>query len=225
MTFKPELRERLLLWCDRHCCLCKKACGVMIEVHHIEHGGPDTEDNAIPLCFECHALVGHYNDGHPRGIKIGSRELKARREQVYEEFTRRLVPPLRYELRAHPDGPPRVLFDITHPGDAPPIKARVEVSTFVDGVSATDTLDPMYRGVIPWSLNPSTVFNGHFQISPKRPADHADLSVGIAVSVEDVYQRVHRLLAVSYVYLWERPFWYLDPMEVKESMKRRGICS
>lgn len=35
MPFDERLRTRVLLWCDRHCCLCKKACGVNIEVDHI----------------------------------------------------------------------------------------------------------------------------------------------------------------------------------------------
>lgn len=40
------------------CCLCR---GVGIEVHHIlpqAEGGPDTEDNAAPLCPSCHETYG-----------------------------------------------------------------------------------------------------------------------------------------------------------------------
>ena len=29
----------------------------------------DDIDNAIPLCFDCHGAVQHYNDEHPRGTK------------------------------------------------------------------------------------------------------------------------------------------------------------
>jgi len=41
------------------CCLCRK-CWVA-DVHHIKpeaEGGPDTEDNAAPLCANCHDLYG-----------------------------------------------------------------------------------------------------------------------------------------------------------------------
>ena len=41
-------------------CICQRS-GVSIEVHHIlpaEHGGPDTEDNAAPLCPTCHEEYG-----------------------------------------------------------------------------------------------------------------------------------------------------------------------
>ncbi len=40
------------------CCLCK---AIGIEVHHIipqDKGGPDTEDNAAPLCPSCHEAYG-----------------------------------------------------------------------------------------------------------------------------------------------------------------------
>jgi hypothetical protein len=37
--------------------------------------------NAIPLCFECHAEVHHYNPEHPKGRRFGSSELKGHRDQ------------------------------------------------------------------------------------------------------------------------------------------------
>ena len=101
MAFDQKLRTAVLLWCDRHCCLCKKACGVNIEVHHIipeASGGSNDIDNALPLCFNCHSEVSRYNTEQPMGTKYKPEELKARREQVYEEFTRHLVPPIHYEI-------------------------------------------------------------------------------------------------------------------------------
>ena len=56
--FSADLREKLLLGATCHCCLCKKACDIFIEVHHLipeKDGGTDDEDNAIPLCFDCHS--------------------------------------------------------------------------------------------------------------------------------------------------------------------------
>lgn len=82
-------------------CLCKKPCGVNIEVHHLvpeNQGGTDDLDNAIPLCFDCHSEVMRYNQEHPRGTKYKQDELRPRREQVYEKFTRHLVPPIGYRI-------------------------------------------------------------------------------------------------------------------------------
>jgi len=44
-------------------------------------GGPDTIDNAIPVCFECHAEIHSYNDKHPRGRKFRPEELRGHKEQ------------------------------------------------------------------------------------------------------------------------------------------------
>jgi hypothetical protein len=50
MTFSPDVMERLLVACHRHCCICHKAAGTKMEVHHIvlkSQGGEDTEENGI----------------------------------------------------------------------------------------------------------------------------------------------------------------------------------
>lgn len=78
MSFNKAEVAKLLVQCQRRCCVCHRFCGVKIELHHIEQkakGGSDSIDNAIPLCFECHAEVNHYNDSHPRGRKFTNEEL------------------------------------------------------------------------------------------------------------------------------------------------------
>ena len=60
MTFPPDVAERLLVACHRRCCICHKFTGTKMEIHHIvprSEGGPDTQGNGIPLCFDCHADV------------------------------------------------------------------------------------------------------------------------------------------------------------------------
>ena len=57
-----------------------------VEVHHIEpeHISHDsTLENAIPLCFDCHADAGHYNPGHPRGSKLTYEELRRHRDRLW----------------------------------------------------------------------------------------------------------------------------------------------
>ena len=57
-----------------------------MEVHHIvpeADGGPDTIDNAIVLCFDCHADAGHYNPRQPRGTKFSPAELRAARDMWF----------------------------------------------------------------------------------------------------------------------------------------------
>lgn len=84
MVFKRSEADQLLVSCHRRCCVCHRFCGVKIELHHIDphgSGGGDAIDNAIPVCFECHAELQLYNDAHPRGRKYHPEELRAHKEQ------------------------------------------------------------------------------------------------------------------------------------------------
>ena len=92
--FSEDIKLKCLLWSSRHCCACDTACGLDIEIAHIDPKGGEDFDNAIPVCYYCHAQIGRYNKEHPRGNKYRIKELKKRREQIYEKYTRHLVPPL-----------------------------------------------------------------------------------------------------------------------------------
>jgi hypothetical protein len=84
MGFDASQVEDLLVKCRRHCCVCRRFKGVLIEVHHIDPsvaGGTDDIGNAIPLCSDCHAMIGHYNNAHPRGRKYRPRELARLRDE------------------------------------------------------------------------------------------------------------------------------------------------
>jgi hypothetical protein len=87
MPFDADVKTRMFIRCARLCCLCYKQCGTNIEAAHIiaeKDGGPSEEENGIPLCFDCHTEVGHYNDKHPKGNKFRPDELKGRRNHVYK---------------------------------------------------------------------------------------------------------------------------------------------
>jgi hypothetical protein len=87
MGFNRVEANKLLVSCHRRCCVCHRFCGIKIELHHIqptEKGGDDSINNAIPLCFECHAEVQLYNDKHPRGRKFRPEELQGHKDQWLE---------------------------------------------------------------------------------------------------------------------------------------------
>ena len=66
--------------------------------------GSNNINNAIPLCFECHAEAHLYNDKHPRGRKYNSNELRRHKEQWLEicnKSTQVVTEPLE-----HADGGP-----------------------------------------------------------------------------------------------------------------------
>jgi hypothetical protein len=219
MPFSPEVRTRALLWCDRHCCLCKKACGINIEVHHLipeSEGGSDDIENAIPLCFDCHSDVQCYNLRHPKGTKYKPDELKTRREQVYEEFTRHLVPPLDYQVTQQlPDGGqrefPEVGFVIAHLGDSLPVEVRVKAEAVLHNQTFVFDEVGYYSGDKLWHMNPRRAFRGHFTFPEEILSDEDRVELRVTVSVIDQYEREHVLLPVAWVYKSESNSWYAEP--------------
>ena len=88
MAFAPNIKEDALVACGRHCCICHKFCGTKIEVHHIRlkgDGGEDIYENAIPLCFDCHADMTSYDHKHPKGTKYSESELRRNRDNWYQK--------------------------------------------------------------------------------------------------------------------------------------------
>ena len=89
MSFPQAVADEVLVKCGRHCALCHKFCGLKIELHHIKQQkdeGPDTADNCIPLCFECHADMRSYDHKHPKGRKYSAAELISHRDDWYKKF-------------------------------------------------------------------------------------------------------------------------------------------
>lgn len=96
MGFPQNVKEEALVLCARHCCLCHLPKGLKMEVHHIKQhseGGTDTLDNAIPLCFECHADMRSYDHDHPKGLKYSRTELIRRRDDWYATVKHRGISP------------------------------------------------------------------------------------------------------------------------------------
>jgi len=87
MPFKQEEVDDLLVSCHRKCCICHRFCGVKIETDHMlpkSKNGTDSIENAIPICFECHAEIHLYNNKHPRGRKYHTKELRKHKKQWLE---------------------------------------------------------------------------------------------------------------------------------------------
>ena len=226
MPHPPEFSEtdkiKMLLWCARHCCLCGKNAGPDIEIAHLDKRSNNI-DNGIPLCYDCHAKIGHYNSQHPRGNKYKSEELKARREQIYEEHTRHLIPPIHFSLnQTKADGQTRhnlpfVGFHLRHFGDALPVQIKVEAKIIVAGeeLGIINDQSGYYTGAVKWNLNPRTFFWGGFnlpqEIVNRLPADQ--LRIEIRVTIIDQFDREHKMLPQCWTWVSNRtpPFWNLEP--------------
>lgn len=222
--FSQEDKEKILLWCDRHCCLCGKPCGLDIEIAHIIPKSSNTAenkeksdiDNAIPLCFNCHAAIGRYRSDHPKGTKYKNTELKTRREQIYEKYTRHLVPPIYYQIYQDINTIfPNSRLLLKHNGDVYPIKILLKLVIFLGGnmIEIPNTPNGLYNGKTWWNLNPQEAFNGWFPMNPIVMKSDEDVEVRINLKIMDIYERIHDLLPVGYVYMRNGNSWFLEPGE------------
>jgi len=84
MCFSEAIRLKVQKQADFTCCWCNNRQN-KVELHHIiprAEQGPDTEENAAPLCGSCHTLYG----GNPELRK----QIKFRRDHWYEICQKRL---------------------------------------------------------------------------------------------------------------------------------------
>jgi hypothetical protein len=218
--FSEEIKIKVLLWSYRHCCLCGKQCGTKIEVHHIvpkSKGGTGDPDNAIPLCFDCHAEVAAYQCEHPTGTKFSKKELKARREQIYEEHTRHLVPPLDYKITQQlPFGNKKRIFPdvgLTVVNLSDYLKARVffRLNVILNNGKSEVIEDDYYNGTKPWHMNPRLIASGHFDIPQWARQRGERLEIRTLCTISDIHEREHELLPVGWVYMWDKNKWYFEP--------------
>src|SRR5204863_4912147 len=93
VPFPLSVRLEALIVCQRHCCLCHQRKHTRLTCHHIvpeADKGPDTFDNCIPLCPDCHAEVMAFNPKHPSGsTPYHPEELRRRRDDWYASIKRR----------------------------------------------------------------------------------------------------------------------------------------
>jgi len=218
--FSEDDKIKCLLWCNRHCSLCGKPCGTNIEIAHIIPKGKNTSsndiDNAIPLCYNCHAEIGRYNKNHPRGNKYRDDELKARRNQIYEEQTRHLVPPIHYSItQALSNGQKRKLpdvgFIISNLGDSLPVKVFVHAQIFLGEQQPTTPAGDHYSKNKTWNLNPRFSISGHFSVPDKAVTSTERLKINVTVNIIDKYGREHELLPLEWVFKRDSNEWYLEP--------------
>jgi hypothetical protein len=207
--FPRTVKIKCLLWSDRHCCLCGKQCGTDIEIAHIDEKGAPELKNAIPLCYDCHAKIGHYRNEHPKGNKYQPDELTSRRDQVYETFTSHLIPPIDYQvvqISKFPD----VSFLFTHLGGPYPARLKVKVEVIL-GNNNVGILPDQYNGNYVWNLNPRHRFRGHINLPKATVESTQRLELDTTITIIDIYQREHVLLPMAHIYDRTGNTWFAEP--------------
>jgi hypothetical protein len=206
-----ENRARALRWCDWQCCLCRTRCGPSIQVVPLDpEGRSDDPDDVIPLCPDCVAKTSE--SGRDRRSVD---ELRARREQVFDECTRHLVPPIAFEItqevrgggtRAFPDSG----FVLRHLGDSLPVKVLVSVTAPEHGEEFR-LESPLYTRLRPWRLNPRVTIDRPLEIPVGFRSPQSPLTLEVAVSILDRLDREHPLLPAGFTYVPHGNYWYAEP--------------
>ncbi len=221
--FSPETKRKVLLWSDRHCCLCGKACGIDIVVHHIDGVDNNDRSNALPICYDCHAKLHHYDDQAPIGTKYKPDELIARRDQIYERHTNHLVPPINIRLvdvhRNRLDKP-SVKTIVRHLSDSNPARVKIIMTVFVGKINEGVIDSPYYNGEILWNMNPRAGVQGNFELKQEWIDSDERLFIEIDHRIIDIYDREHPQLLFCYSYVEEpTETWSYEPTQHSEIAK------
>ena len=177
--------------------------------------------------YKHHAEIGRYNDAHPRGNKYRIKELKMRREQIYEEHTRHLVPPIIFRLAPRKGESrvsilPKVIFIVENHGIHLPTRLRVKVRLFLGSDEVEWKVSPYYSGHITWNLNAGHNFRGNFEV-PKECVDSPkNLRGEVQVTVIDQYDRPHELLPACFTYVRHKNHWFTEPTSWSELKRFRA---
>lgn len=215
--FKEEDKIKILLWSERHCCLCDKPCDTNIIIHHIQQEGTDEElsniDNAIPLCYDCHGRIKSYSLAHRVGTSYRIKEIKARRNQIYDKYTRHLVPVVTFNIAQEVQTFPTVVTLVTHASSSLPVKARVEVKHILAGVDLDIMKDKngYYSGETEWHLNPAVMIHGRFSVPKECQDSKDDLKIEVRLAIIDQYDRPHVMLPQAWTYDRSNGTWFLEP--------------
>lgn len=219
--FDEKDKIKMLLWSERHCCLCDKSCDTNIVIHHIEQEGEGGKlsniENAIPLCYDCHGRIKSYNLGHRVGTSYRIEEIKARRDQIYDKYTRHLVPLVNFNMRqgspTQPSSFPKIFTIISHDSLSLPVKARIEVKFILDNNDLGIMKDTTgyYSGETDWNLNPARKIFGNFTVPQQCIDSQEDLKMEVRVTVIDEYGRPHRKLPEAWTYVRPENYWFMEP--------------
>lgn len=205
---------KILQWCNRHCCSCEEECGNDIIIHHIvpkSKGGTDDIDNLIPLCFKCHSKLTKYNKDHPLGVNYTEKEIKDRREQIYEKYTRHLIPTIGFTYSQQFREFPEVGTLITNHSNFP-ARFYVVAETILEGKNLGAFGTPYYDGKIPLEFPPApyTLIGGYY-IQGEAANSNKHLEIKVTITIIDELERKHKLNCGSFRYIRDKNLWNLEP--------------
>jgi len=150
MAFSEKIKEKVKRRAHFKCCLCHLEWAT--EIHHIvpeEEDGPDTEENAAPLCARCHGLYGGNLDMR--------KYIRQSRDFWYDQCDRRSPPNIEMVREIHEylckkvvtkedlDNALRPVYDAVLNRDLPTDKRIQQVSDVTTAISDVIVVGPRLR--------------------------------------------------------------------------------
>lgn len=158
-----------------------------MEIHHIQwksKGGSDDINNAIPLCFECHAEVNHYNPQHPKGRRFSNEEL-LEHKKIWLQIC---------------EGHPESLVSAPRDADIGPLEAMLLELEFNQAV-----VDSMTDGTAAWQDNIGSALNDNEYLRAVKEGSLLLLPEDLRNKINTAYSRVSQVNTFNRMYSNTRP--------------------
>ena len=216
-----ESRIKLLLWSERHCCFCGKQCSTNIEIHHIDKIPENNEENnLIPLCFDCHGELARYNPKHPIGTNYREKEIKSRREQIYDIYTLKYLRQVDIQIsnfyhQRFEDGTRKrrkegeISCTVRTLSTDIPVQLKLKLTPYHNNkIIPSTSYGPHFKGETLWNLNPGQIVYSHFPFPTQE--NPIDFRIEVEWSIIDIIGREHKMLPFSYFWDSEKidDWWY-----------------
>lgn len=89
MPFTETIKKTVRKLSDQRCCVCHHI-QIGVDIHHIvpvSDDGPDTIDNAAPLCPNCHRLYGAIRERGHMSVNVEITEMLRLTSKLYRRVS------------------------------------------------------------------------------------------------------------------------------------------
>ena len=163
------------------------------------------------------------------GTSYRIEEVKARRDQIYEKYTRHLVPLINFNIeQGLPNKPelstfPKVITYVTHGSQSLPVKAKIEIKHILEtndskkqDLGIFQDKNGYYSGKTLWHLNPAVTIRGNYTVPEECINSTNDIWLEARLTIIDEYERPHRMLPQAWKYYRKGRYWFLEPTSFTE---------
>lgn len=174
----------------------------------------------MPLCYDCHAKLHQYNERYAMGTKYKPDELRIRRDQIYENHTRHLVPPIDFQIPRIIKKEEKAVTRVTNLSDHLEAQLIVEITAYVNDEKKGLVSSRYYNGKRTWNMPPRRIVTGNFPVKKEWwSTKDQSLRFGIGITIIDTYKRPHPQLPFTFTNVRIEERCYFEPASIEEILK------